>query len=163
MKSRIALLFFVVVLAILSYFACPIVKNRYFKSEPKVIQNKEAQQNAGDRMQEKDIGGEIKSSSIEVTILPSDCDNECSKFQKSDELEYCKQVCGLSSEQTSAENETKNNCENATGLQKDYCLKNLAVQNKDFKACDQISDSGIKKACKNRISEDIIESQSNSQ
>lgn len=165
MKSKIFLLIFIIILGILAYFGYPIIKNRYFSNEPKIIQSELSGQESNIEARiDTDIAGEIKSDFIDITIQPSDCDNECSEFQKSEELEYCKQVCGLSNANLeNIENKTQTNCNNVSGLQKDYCLKDLAIQNKDFSACDQINDSGIKKACKNRITEDIIESQTNSQ
>jgi capsular polysaccharide biosynthesis protein len=163
MKFKLALLFFIIALSALAYFGYPIIKNRYFNNGSKIIQNETSQQKPSDentdiQTNNNSVEGEIKSSSINLTILPSDCDNECSKFQKKEELEYCQQVCGIS---VNTENNTPSDCKIASGLQKDYCLKNLAIKNEDFKLCDQINDSGIKKACNNRITEDIIESQVN--
>ncbi len=166
--KKIFSLSFLIIFGIFVYFGYPIIKNRYFSNEPKIIQNEPSEEKSDNEYADNQIDtspvGEIKSSSIDVAIQPSDCDNECSEFQKSEELEYCKQVCGLSNANLeNIENKTQTNCNNVSGLQKDYCLKDLAIQNKDFSACDQINDSGIKKACKNRITEDIIESQTNSQ
>lgn len=166
MKFKLFLILFLIAVGILAYFAYPVVRERYFNAEPRVIkiQNESAEQeivNENTNIQTNNTAtGEIKSSSIGITILPSDCDSECSEFEKKDELEYCKEVCGLSNvDQENAENKKPDNCENTNGLQKDYCLKGLATQKNDFKICDQISDSGIKKACKNRITEDILEKQ----
>ena len=166
MKFKLFLVLFLIAVGILAYLAYPVIRERYFNTEPKVIkiQNESAEQgaaNENNNTQTNDTAtGEIKSSSIEITILPSDCDSECSKFEKKDELEYCKEVCGLANvDQENVENKKPDSCENTNGLQKDYCLKDLATQNNDFKICDQISDSGIKKACKNRITEDILEKQ----
>lgn len=154
----------VIILIAFSYWGYPIVKSRYFNGEPKTIQNRTDQQNPSDEntsaQKNINIEGEIKSDSIGITISPSDCDNECSRFKKDEELKYCQQACGLPSfNQEGIEIKPTTDCENTAGLQKDYCLKDSAVKNKDFKACDQINDSGIEKTCKDRISEDIIESQ----
>jgi hypothetical protein len=168
MKFRIFLLIFIITLGALTYFGYPIIKNHYFNNEPKIIQNEAPEQKSDneDANNQIDISpiGEIKSSSIDVTIRPSDCDNECFGFQKNEELEYCKQVCGLSNaNQENSEIKIPDNCENVSGLEKNYCLKDLAIQSKDFKACNQINDSGIKKACKNRVTEDIMENQTKSE
>lgn len=166
MKFKLFLVLFLITVGILAYLAYPVVRERYFNAKPKVIkiQNESAVQESDsadiNTQINNNAAGEIKSSSIGITILPLDCDSECSKFEKKDELEYCKEVCGLANvDQENAENKKTDNCENTNGLQKDYCLKDLATQKNDFKICDQISDSGIKKACKNRITEDILEKQ----
>ena len=97
----------------------------------------------------------------DITVAPKDCDNDCSKFKKDSEKEYCQEICGTTTYFEDADDEggDASDCSDEKGVQKDYCLKDIAVGNKDFKACDEISDASIKKACKNRISEDIIESQ----
>ena len=180
MKLKIFFLILIIALVALAYFGYPIAKNRYFNNSSKIIKNNEtANQNpfatdnatnnytdtnpfsdsvpSGNNSESEE---EIKSSSIDATISSSDCENECLKFQESEKLKYCKQVCGLPEiDQYGTEIKPTTDCANATGLEKDYCLKNEAIKNKDFKACEEINDSGIKKTCKNRVMEDIIESQ----
>lgn len=153
--KKIFLLFFLIILGVFTYLGYPIIKDRYFDNNPKTIQNEIPAEETNSNIPEEKIDneGEIKSDSIDIKISPSDCNNECSNFKKENELEYCKHACGLSAEQPT------DDCSDKNDLEKDYCLKDLAVKNKDFKACDQINDSGIKKACKNRVTEDIIESQ----
>lgn len=164
--KKIFSLFFLIILGIFVYFGYPIIKNRYFNDKPKIIQNETPAEETDFNIPEEKIDneGEIKSDSIGITISPSDCNNECSNFKKENELEYCRHACGLSNfEQEDAKNQSSTDCTVISGLQKDYCLKNLAIEKKDYKMCDQINDSGIKKTCKNRVTEDIIESQKNSQ
>lgn len=164
MKFKLVFLIAIIALIVLAYFGYPIMEKRYFSNEPKIIHIKSSEQEIDNENANVQINnstaGEIKSSSIEITVSPSDCDNECSEFKKENELEYCREVCGLSNAvQENTAKKVPDNCESASGLQKDYCLKDLAIKNKDFKTCDTIVDSGVKKACKNRITEDIIESQ----
>lgn len=166
MKFKLFFSICVIVLAILIYFGYPTIKDRFFSNKSKIdvvnLINEQKNDQSGEavNVQTSTNAVEIKSSSLEITITPSDCDNECSEFKKDNELEYCKEVCGLASTvEENTEKNVSNNCGSINGLQKDYCLKELAVKNKDFKTCEVIVDSGVKKACKNRITEDIIESQ----
>lgn len=144
-----------------------INKNESVKDENGNLENTEPSK---DELKE-----EIKSDSINITVTPSDCDKGCEKFKKEEELEYCQQICGIttyydysedeSQDEFSEENdenndELENDCNNETGLQKDYCLKDNAIDEENFKLCDLISDSGIKKTCQNRIMEAILEQQS---
>lgn len=167
MRFKIFWLIFVIILAVLAYFAFPIIKERYFDDVAKKIEFAPKTENSSEN--ENGIGivdqGNIPlnepaettdSAGTLFNVSAADCDNECQNFKDSaTNLKYCQQVCGLSP--------TTNNssCENKTELEKDYCLKDLAVSKKDFKICDQIKDGGIKKTCRNRITEDIIESQTN--
>lgn len=150
--EKILLVIFIAALIFFSYQVFPIIKNYYFTEKSTTYQLRQDELSNEPAQQFNESQGEIKSNSIDISISPSDCDNECASF-KEDKLKYCQEVCGLSVQQSS------NNCNNKSNLEKDYCLKNDAIQNKDFKICDQISDSGVKKACKNRVTEDIIESQ----
>ncbi len=160
MKFKIFFLILIIALGTLAYFGYPIIKNRYFGNKTVKINNEPIQQESNQQSQNNTEKG-VTSNTIGITVLPFDCDNECANFQKSEELKYCKQVCEIP--ETNPEGEiiqpNATDCTNASGLQKDYCLKDSAIKNKDYKACDQISDAGVKKTCKNRITEDIIESQ----
>ena len=161
MKIKLTIL--IIALASLAYFGYPIIKTHYLSNGPKTITNGPAQQEPSSEnvvANAPNAEGATKSSTIDATVLPSDCDNECKNFQNADALRYCRQVCGLPIvDQQGVVIQPATDCGSVSGLQKDYCLKDSAVKNKDFKACDQISDSGIKKTCKNRITEDIMESQ----
>lgn len=161
MKLKLFLIIFIIALFALAYFGYPIVKSRYFSSEQKIIITNPGAQNSKknyetDAKQTNQADREtFESDSLKISVNPPDCDNECSNFKKDDELEYCKEVCGLSALEKT---EKPDGCENKSGIQKDYCLKDLGIEKKDFKICEQISDSGIKKTCQNRITEDIMES-----
>jgi hypothetical protein len=87
-------------------------------------------------------------------ISSKDCSNHCSRYKdNADDFAYCQQVCGDASI-------TKKNsladCVSLTGDQKDYCIKDLAVGKEDLDICNQIVDAKIKKTCKNRITEDLM-------
>jgi hypothetical protein len=66
-------------------------------------------------------------------------------------LEYCQQVCGISPIKEVS------GCDGKSNLEKDYCLKDLAVSKKDASICKQIADANIELTCKNRITQDILE------
>lgn len=107
---------------------------------------------------------DISDSEIEKTNLlevsSQDCNNKCKDFSNSKELEYCREICNISTEnEKSDESAEKNigNCAGLSDLKKDYCLKDLAIQEKDSEICKKIEDSGIEKTCRNRITEDILD------
>lgn len=162
MKLKLFLIIFIIALSALAYFGYPIIRSRYFDSEQKIIitnpsaqdAEKTSKTNTDAEQTSQESKATFESDSLKISVNPSDCDNECSNFKKDDELEYCKEICGLSALEKT---EKPDGCENKLGIQKDYCLKDLGIEKKDFKICEQISDNGIKKTCQNRITEDIME------
>lgn len=87
-------------------------------------------------------------------ITTEHCDNECNAFSLSLELlEYCQQVCGI------APIKTVSGCDDKKNIEKDYCLKDLAITKNNSSLCENIADANIKLTCKNRILQDIIENQ----
>jgi hypothetical protein len=54
-------------------------------------------------------------------------------------------------------------CQKQIGIQKDYCLKDLAISEEDSEICAQIQDTNIKKTCTNRLMEDFLEEQGSSE
>jgi hypothetical protein len=158
MKLKLFLLILVLILAILAYFAFPIIKERYFNDATKKIEF--APKNENGIADQNIIPTNEPIKTIDATgtlpnINASDCDNECKNFKDNTNLTYCQEVCGLATVKNDSD------CTNKTNLEKDYCLKDLGINKKDFQICDQIQDAGIKKTCQNRITEDIIESQTN--
>ena len=97
---------------------------------------------------EQDVTG-----SVAAHVTSQHCNSNCQAFKNdSSLLEYCQEVCGISL----VKNVTS--CDSKKGLQKDYCNKDLAINKKDASLCENIQDANLKQACKNRISQDIIES-----
>jgi len=89
-----------------------------------------------------------------LDITTEHCDNNCDAFAMDFKLlEYCQQVCGL------APVKVTSNCDGKKDLEKDYCLKDLAVTKKDSNLCDGILDANIRLTCQNRILEDALENQ----
>ncbi|KKQ53529.1 MAG: hypothetical protein US70_C0002G0017 [Parcubacteria group bacterium GW2011_GWD2_38_11] len=102
---------------------------------------------------EEDLNDEIivEDNSF-LEILSSDCKNGCKDFDKDEDIQYCKQYCGLVSTPKIA-----NGCDKFKDLERDYCFKEEAIQKRDGKICNEIQDDGIKKSCFNRITEDILD------
>lgn len=85
-------------------------------------------------------------------ITTEHCDTECRAFANNLQfLEYCQQVCGI------VPIKTVSDCKDKKDLEKDYCLKDLAINKQDSSICKQIKDVNILQTCQNRIAQDIIE------
>ncbi len=95
----------------------------------------------------------VSTKTTKYNITHTDCDNKCATITDKDKKEYCLQICGLSSfTQT-----TSNTCEDLSGLNKDYCLRDKAITQNKIDKCKEIQDGGIEKQCLNRISENFID------
>jgi len=160
-------------------YAYPIFKDRYGNKAPESKLNANNNENKSliDNFSEL-IGGSnentnanqnlnenqnsnTNSNANDNTVPPSrdqisskDCSNHCSSYKNNaDDYTYCQQVCGDASI-------TKKNsiteCANLSGDQKDYCIKDYAIGKQDYTICAQIVDAKIKKTCKNRITEDLM-------
>ncbi len=162
------------------FWIVPIFKNRYFQEKEENKTSIQIEQedsniiNSPDenipssvsedvKTQEENIPeikiDEVKSDSqkdenVLVSITSEHCNSECKAFESNFEfLEYCQQVCGISP----AKEVSASDCEAKKDLARDYCFKDLAIIKKDFSLCEKIKDSNVKKTCKNRITQDIIE------
>lgn len=168
LSSKISLAVFLVALVTLGLLAYPSFKQRYLTEEKTAKteknsdnfddqlpnSNEDLSDLEGELIDESENGVEESQEDMFLEVLEADCKNECKNFQDPEDIAYCKNVCGLV--------ETKKNvtgCDALEDLEKDYCLKDLAISKTDEKICDQIEDSGIKKTCKNRLIEDIIDKQ----
>ena len=92
-----------------------------------------------------------------LDVSKSDCDNNCNDFSDKEDLKYCQQVCGITGIKKDVKE--KKGCDALEGLEKDYCLKDLAINKRDIKICGEIEDTDIKKVCQNRITQDFLDSQ----
>lgn len=87
-----------------------------------------------------------------INITPPDCIRECEPYEYNEkELLYCQNVCGLSLATA------KKDCEDLDDLEKDYCLKNNAIIDKNIGGCNEIADTKLKESCQKRVQEDFIE------
>lgn len=167
MKKIILILVPVLVLAALSYFAYPIVKNRYFNDASENIQeDKKAYQASSvssddfsdtqsDEADESEDSPESSPSQEEITpIAESECEEECSDYSSTREKNSCLEEC-----KTSASKDESGDCANLSGTEKDSCWKEKAIKENKFEHCDNIGSSSVKKSCKDRLTENILESQ----
>ena len=99
-----------------------------------------------------------QSAAPSVEVKPLDCDKGCEKYTTANDLEYCQEVCGLSATKANdSPNSATSGCSDKTALQKDYCLKDLAIAKNDFKLCAEIQNAPIKKTCQDRITQNLLE------
>lgn len=167
LSTKIGIAAIVVCLIALGIWGFPIVYNRYVgpgDEDAQTQQNKDGKETTESEdedsgqmpeqeITEEDAEGLDTEDDVFLEISKQDCDNHCKEYTETEDLDYCKQVCGLS-----AVNEKADGCDALEDLEKDYCLKDLAISKKDMTTCDQIEDNGVKKTCKNRVTEDILES-----
>lgn len=166
MRKLIVIIIILAILGAVSYFVYPIVKERYFTEEagqeteagieikikPGEISEEEEQ---ADAVSDQPVEEEVELQEI-PNISDGDCDNECENYKDSGEkLLYCQEVCGLKKPKAPADS-----CDDKSGLEKDYCLKDKAINEQDFEICEKISDATIKKTCQNRIAEELLDESS---
>lgn len=170
--KKIIWLIAILAVSALTYFGYATVKNRYAaptkegQTETSNKNSLDSQQTQSSVEEENKFPQETQDSqeTIPTETIPEnsasfldvtrqDCDEKCKKFTKdSEDLKYCQEFCGLA-------NPKKNStdCDSLEGLDTDYCLKDQAIAKNDFKICEKILDSNIKKTCKNRLLEDVLE------
>jgi len=172
-KSKLIIAVYVLVAIVLAYLAYPVVKERYFsgvsekeRSEDEMRDVEEEEDDDFDQLRDEDEDEDNDADEDEnentdpveeddpfIEVTKTDCQNRCEKFKDDPEdLEYCRQVCGFSTLRQDADG-----CADLEGLEIDYCYKDLAISQKDFKICDKISDKGVKSTCVNRVTEELFE------
>ncbi len=181
-KTKILIILYFIALGALIFWIYPIIKLRYtltknFQTNQEInlenikpakeldkddreVFNDEAdnsatdtEDNEEDLSDDDDSANENVDDSKFIDITQEDCNQECSQFEDKEDIEYCREVCGLDDENT----ETKNKCDDLQDLEKDYCWKDKAIAEQNFDACQKIEDEKIKETCQNRITEDILE------
>lgn len=164
-KSKvIAIIIFGIVAVAVLYFAYGVVKKRYMATNTKSLDlssgetqtstdNPASDQSAGDQAVTPEIDNTAPTNG-QPNVQSADCDNNCANFAGSpDNLKYCQEVCG---DRPVAPKDSAGQCENLAGLEKDSCWRDLAVSKKDFAICDKISDAKLKKVCRNRVTEEVL-------
>ena len=170
-KNPILIFFLVIAVVVIGGFAYKVFGDRYFKKEsdlPKEMElNKNQNYFSNLNSSNPDINGNANSdvanmntnenlnanSNVLPDITPKNCENRCADFED-ENLDYCQEVCGLKAKNMNAES---SDCSDKSGLTRDYCLKDLGVEKKDFNLCDQINDAKIKRSCRDRITEDMLD------
>ncbi len=177
-KSKIiSISIYAIAAAIVAYFAYGVVKNRYFSSGENggsaapsgQEQSKEVstENNSGSQASQENQNDSSQDSSQDnadaqkaasegshLYVTSEDCDKNCDRFKdNADDLKYCQEVCGII---PAAQKESKDECTDLEGLEKDYCLRDVAVSKTDISICEEIKDARVKKVCKNRVVEDLL-------
>lgn len=145
-----------------SIFAYPVIKDRYFQSSPADTEEKnlstdeEAEEEGESSSQNEDDSETLPDEQpvdedIFIEIDQEDCEEGCEQFEDADDKKYCSEYCGIKTD-----SEVVDDCEKQEDLERDYCWKNKAIAEKNFKFCDKIEDKKIKESCKTRLTEDII-------
>lgn len=169
-KSKIILLivFAVAVLAV-AYFVYGVVKNRYFGSgknnagttsnetqsqTDNLTDNQTADQSGNDQGNTTPDINNTAPTNGQPNVQSSDCDNNCSQYKDDpDNLKYCQEVCG---DRPVTSKDSESQCADLAGLEKDSCWRDLAVSKLDSDLCDKISDAKLKKVCKSRVAEELL-------
>ncbi|MDD3487501.1 MAG: hypothetical protein PHF35_03960 [Candidatus Moranbacteria bacterium] len=87
-------------------------------------------------------------------ITTEHCNTDCEAFaNKLDYFEYCEQVCGITPVKD------VDDCDGKKDLEKDYCLKDLAINKKDSSICEKIDDVNVRATCRNWLTQMQIEEQ----
>lgn len=172
-SHKLTLTIFVLIFLGLSAYGFFLFRER--NSEPKIEKNIESQKESTDAVQQdnpeapasdnsavdSDADVDEKDLAIEennfLDISKEDCTNNCKDFTDQEDLIYCQQICNITPIRDSKE--IKKGCDALKELEKDYCLKDLAITTKNMEICLKIEDSNILKICKNRVAEDLIEKQ----
>lgn len=164
-KSKIIIIIiFVIAAAAVLYFSYGVVKKRYMSTNTKRLDlnSSETQTSTDNPANDQSAGDQAVTPEIDNTaptngqpnVQSADCDNNCANFKdNADNLKYCQEVCG---DRPVTQKDSVGQCENLIGLDKDSCWRDLAVSKKDFSICDKISDAKLKKVCKNRVTEEVL-------
>ncbi|MFA6184113.1 MAG: hypothetical protein WC682_03345 [Parcubacteria group bacterium] len=162
MKAKILILIYLLIIGGVSYFAYPIIKNRYFQStsNSEEISRKSSTANENNNLSLDDNTADDTENipdestvddNVLLDISPEDCDSNCDQFEDSDEKKYCLEYCGINDNSG-----TSTDCDSLIDLEKDYCYKKQAISKKDFILCKKIIDKKILESCKNQLTEEVL-------
>jgi len=160
MLKKIILTLFLVAIGIFSYFSYPIVKNRYFSnntindSQSAVPSENSFSIQNEDATEEDDSPGDLPIEKEVTPISESECEDECSDYSLPKEKTSCLEECKISA----TRNESKD-CTTSSEAEKDSCWKEKAIKENKFEYCNNIENYSVKKSCKDRLIENILESQ----
>ena len=164
-KSKIiTIAVFIIAAAVVLYFAYGIVKKRYMPPNTKSLDlnSGETQTSADNPASDQPAGDQAVTPEIDNTaptngqpnVIKSDCNDNCSKYKdNSDNFKYCQEVCG---DIPISQKNSEEDCANLSGLEKDYCWRDLAVSKIDVSICDKVSDAKMQKVCRVRVGEEIL-------
>lgn len=148
-----------------AYFAYGVVKDRYFEAKtvsfdmtngesPGQADDASADQ-SGDNLEDNapvDVPTAVENG--QPVFENADCANDCARFKDiPDGLKYCQEACG---DRPVTPKESEGQCESLSGVEKDGCWRDLAVSKKDTDICEKIADAKLKRTCRNRVVEEIL-------
>lgn len=176
MKSKILFTIFILMLAVVAFLAYQVIQERYYSAEEDseeeqtslseetendLLDEPEADVPEEEEAETEDAEEEATETDVErdrngrAIINKMDCSDNCEKFKSDKEdFKYCKQICGFF---PIIKKESRAECADLSGNEKDFCLRDLAVTKQDFRICDEISNKEIKDACNNRLIEDVFD------
>jgi len=162
--KKIIIIIYLIILTVLLYYAINIfmarknensIDNKTLNKKTSIIFNQKdaTQKTTGEATEETtDNSSASMPTKPAYEITQEDCHQQCAQIIEKAKKKYCQQICGLT-----ISSPNTGDCEKQKELNKDYCLRDQAVKEKDFQKCNLIYDSGIKRQCVNRINEDIID------
>lgn len=168
--SKIYISLFTFAFIALAYFSYPIIKERYFSNDKIELSNPEdsnkentarvnenpvtaSSENQEDINDDKDEFIPKEQLTVFKKIEKEDCLIGCATFNNVEEKKYCLQVC----DSLPQSGDAAENCIDKSGLEKDYCHKNIGIVNQNFDECKKIIDKNIRKSCVNIITDKILE------
>jgi hypothetical protein len=133
-----------------------IEDNEKNNAEDGTINGEEANNGSGEgteykAIEEGAVSDEIINEAYE-DILRNHCGNQCAAKKDTGDYQYCLEICGL----RDPNKENIDDCENLSGLEKDVCYKNKAIEEKNYDYCGKIMDVNLKASCENRVLEEIL-------
>lgn len=127
------------------------------QSNENVNENQNENQNANENGNQNDnTNANVNTNAPgREDIVSKDCDNNCSRFKGNEEnYKYCQQICG---DISPSKKESEQDCADLTGLEKDYCFRDLAVSKLNSSICAKIGDKKLQSACRNRVAEELLD------
>ena len=186
MKKSYLAIFFVLAAIAVAYYAYPILNNRYREktktssesslganknqnlaesgngvwgpggneNENWAMDNQNANADQDNNNQNDNLLDNANTDISREDLIAQDCDNGCKRFKNNEvNYRYCQEICG---DIPVSPKNSEEECANFSGLDKDYCWRDLAVSKKDSSICNKISDKKFKSACRNRVAEELL-------
>ncbi|MEF3691736.1 MAG: hypothetical protein V3574_01600 [Candidatus Moraniibacteriota bacterium] len=165
MKTKILIFVYLALFGGALYFIYPIISDRYFNPQEETSSEKSTDKKSSlDETEDTEINNDDDSDDTPIEEVPEDvfidieaedCEDGCEQFEDEEDKKYCQEYCGL----LEMSDESDTDCESLEDLEKDYCYKNQAIADKDFKLCEKISDKKLRESCQNRITEELLNNQ----
>lgn len=154
-NKKIVALYLIALLSIVAYLVFIMINRSHSLNDQETNNNfqdkEQIQKEERDNRDEKSNENRHQVLTSTYDITKKHCDNECESIKNTRKKNYCLEICGL------GDNREIGDCQVLAGFEKDYCLRDSAINEHNVKMCDSIVDKGILTQCRNRITEDIID------